>query len=85
MVGRGHNESLQLLIRLQHLFSVGDDPELSKPVTLDLVAWLSAWGDVLHLDETTLTAAKVIKAQAVKPLTLSPMEIRTFLVTLQPR
>ena len=62
-----------------------DDPTgLSKPASVDLTAWLAGWGRVLRIDETTLTAAEVIKPDTQGPVALNPMEIRTFLVTLQP-
>ena len=51
---------------------------------MDLTAWLAGWGRALRIDETTLTAAEVIKADMQGPVALNPMEIRTFLVTLQP-
>jgi hypothetical protein len=78
---------LQVLIRLQHLFSAEDDPggPLSQPVAIDLAAWLAGWlGRVLRIDETTLTAAAVIKTDVQNggALTIYPMEIRTFIVTL---
>ena len=77
--------TLKLLIRLQHLFSAEDDPDgLSKPVAVDLAAWLAPWGRVLSIDETTLTAAEVIGANVQGlPVTLSPMEIRTFICVMR--
>jgi hypothetical protein len=79
-----HNGTLELLVRLQHLFSSDDDPSgLSKPVSVELVAWLAVWGRVLRVDETTLSAAAVIGADLHGPITLSPMQIRTFIVTLR--
>jgi hypothetical protein len=78
------HDTLELLVRLQHLFSADDDPNgLSKPVTVDLAAWLAVWGRVLRADETTLSAAVVVGADLHGPITLRPMQIRTFIVTLR--
>ena len=45
---------LELVVRLQHMYSAEDDPaRLSKPATLNLKAWLSTWGDA-QITETTL-------------------------------
>ena len=79
------SSTLELLVRLQHLFSSDDDPSgLSKPVTVDLAAWLAVWGRVLRIDETTLSAAEVVGADLHLrgPITLNPIEIRTFIATL---
>ena len=77
---------LSLLVRLQHLFSKEDDPSaLSQPATVDLSAWLGSWlGDALHIEETTLTGGAISDSNAAgAPVTLQPMQIRTFLVTLK--
>jgi hypothetical protein len=51
---------------------------------VDLAAWLATWGQVLRIDETTLTAAEVIRADTRGSIALHPMQLRTFLVTLKP-
>ena len=80
--GTSTDREIELLIRLQHLFSAEDDPGgLSKPVAVDLREFLAPWGKVLQIDETTLTAAQVISADVSASLTLSPMEIRTFIAS----
>jgi hypothetical protein len=81
----GPINTVEVLVRLQHFLSAQDDPGgLSKPASVDLAAWLATWGQVLRIDETTLTAAEVIRADTRGSIALHPMQLRTFLVTLKP-
>eukprot|EP00729_Bicosta_minor_P015233 gene15233-31385_t len=84
---RSAHGEVELLVRFQHLFSVGEDTALSAPATVDVVGFLSRFGTVANMVETTLTAAKVINADCKQDLDagvlLQPMQIRTFVITLQ--
>ena len=86
VVGKDGASRLDLLVRLQHVFSTGESPTLSKPATVDLKAWLASnlgLGSVWRIDETTLSAGKVIAPDTHGVVTLAPMQIRTFIVRLQ--
>ena len=80
-----NNGTIELLVRLQHIFSADDDPKLSEPAQVNLFAWLSKLGTVSRIDETKLTAAEVIRSQLRGPVRLDPMQLRTFIVELLPR
>ena len=76
---------LELLVRLQHLYAVGEDAVLSQPATIDMAAFLAAALPGLKVGsvvETTLVAAKVINVAPGTRVTLEPLQIRTFLVTM---
>jgi hypothetical protein len=45
-----------------------------------LAAWL---GDAQQMQETTLTGGSVTDANAAAKVTLQPMQIRTFIVTVK--
>ncbi|XP_075403812.1 lysosomal alpha-mannosidase [Tenrec ecaudatus] len=91
-----------LLLRLEHQFAVGEDRNLSSPVTLDLQNLFSTF-TITRLQETTL-AANQLRTHASRlkwttnkgpatqsmpslpdptAITLQPMEIRTFLASVQ--
>ena len=94
-----------ILLRLAHLYEVGEDPVLSQNATVPL-AKLFSGRTVTAAVETTLTGAKPLTSVpqqtyvtdagdsytvpvlpsppsgASMDVTLSPMEIRTFLLTL---
>jgi hypothetical protein len=52
----------ELLVRLAHQFAVGEDPELSQPVTIDLFALLAAFQPTAA-DELTLSANQLKSEQ----------------------
>ncbi|KAJ3585771.1 hypothetical protein NHX12_014489 [Muraenolepis orangiensis] len=45
----------RILVRIMHLFEEGEDPELSKPVSVDLKEVLSGVGEVRAVEERSLT------------------------------
>lgn len=78
----GSGSSFQVVLRLQHLFCADEHvPLLSDPASVDVSQLLSGIGHVARMDETTLTAAKVTAANTASTVSLSPNEIKTFLVT----
>jgi hypothetical protein len=51
---------------------------------VDLPAWFAAWlGDAQQIQETTLTGGVVTDPNAAAQVTLEPMQMRTFLVTIK--
>jgi hypothetical protein len=84
--GGGGARRETLLVRLQHLFGEGEDAQLARPTSVDLVALLAPRWKVLHVDESTLTAGRVIgEGVDATALVLAPMQIRTFLVDVAVR
>ena len=73
---------VQLLVRLQHLYDVDEDPDgLSLPATVDVAQLLLPHGwRVARIDETSLSASRVIETGLNPMVTLMPMQIRTFIV-----
>uniref|UniRef100_A0A3P9D394 Alpha-mannosidase n=1 Tax=Maylandia zebra TaxID=106582 RepID=A0A3P9D394_9CICH len=81
----------RILLRIMHLFEEGEDPELSKPVTINLKEALQGMGEVKGVEERSLTGTwDVTSLQRWKwktrtrddnfTVTISPKEIRTFFV-----
>uniref|UniRef100_A0A3P8P858 Alpha-mannosidase n=1 Tax=Astatotilapia calliptera TaxID=8154 RepID=A0A3P8P858_ASTCA len=82
----------RILLRIMHLFEEGEDPELSKPVTINLKEALQGMGEVKGVEERSLTGTWDVtslqrwkwKTQRTRDdnftVTISPKEIRTFFV-----
>ncbi|ORC93241.1 lysosomal alpha-mannosidase precursor [Trypanosoma theileri] len=73
-----------LLLRLGHRYAVGEDPERSVDVKVELLALIAKvpWCTVSSVDEVSLTTVEVVKTD-VKTVTISPMDIRTFVYHLK--
>ena len=76
--------SLELILRFQHLYAVGEDATLSQPTVVNINAFLASISGglvVRSAAETTLTAANVIDpAPKLGEFALAPLEIRTLVV-----
>jgi len=73
--------SKSVILRLTHLYAINEDPNLSKPVSVDLNNIFSGV-KVNSVKETTLTANKDLTSVPVlAPVELSPKDIRTFVIT----
>jgi hypothetical protein len=72
-----------LLVRIQHLFAAGEDAILSLPAEADLSLVLGDRWRIKRVDETTLSAAKAVAEDVGSVVKLSPMQIRTFMVTAE--
>lgn len=68
------------LVRLQHLYAAGEDPVLSKPVSVDLQQLLRVPPSSCR--ETSLTGIYDVGVCPDGPVTLEAMDIRTFAVQL---
>uniref|UniRef100_A0A3B3TKP9 Alpha-mannosidase n=1 Tax=Poecilia latipinna TaxID=48699 RepID=A0A3B3TKP9_9TELE len=84
----------RVLLRLMHLFEEGEDPELSKPVTVNLKDVLKGLGEVRELEERSLTGTwNITTLQRWRwktrnqdfTVTISPKEIRTFFIHFSSR
>ena len=72
-----------LLVRLGHRFAVNESAALSTPVTVDLRGVFSATVRVFRIDEYSLMTTEVVHL-GIPSATIRPMDIRTFIYTLQP-
>jgi len=68
-----------VVLRLTHLFATGEDPNLSKPVTVDFTKLFSGVS-VTKVQETTLSANKNLGEPTLAPVVINPKEIRTFVI-----
>eukprot|EP00937_MAST-01D_sp_MAST-1D-sp2_P000930 g930.t1 len=76
-----------LLVRLQHLFHQGEDDALSMPASANLTALLSPRWRVVNVDETALSAGRVLQrdvGSGADAVHLQPGQIRSFVVTAHP-
>jgi lysosomal alpha-mannosidase len=74
-------DNSQMLIRLEHLFQKGEDVELSRPVTINLKDLFETF-DITSMSETSLTTLQTFPNSTRTSdltVTLSPMDIRTFI------
>ena len=87
------SSTTELIIRVQHLFAVGEDTTLSQSAVVDIRAFLASLTATAALPdglviknavETTLTAARVIDAAPkLGAFGLAPLEIRTLIVEVE--
>lgn len=80
--GPATQSNATILLRLQHIYARDEDVTQSRPAAVDVVAWLSGLWRVVHMDEMTLTAGKVLNQNVSPVVVLRPMQIRTFLVVV---
>ncbi|NXR53902.1 MA2B2 mannosidase, partial [Hippolais icterina] len=52
---QGDADFTRVLLRIRHLYEVGEDPVLSQPVVVDLKSLLKGLGSVMTVEERTLT------------------------------
>lgn len=79
----------KIMLRLMHIFEVDEDPILSQPVTVDLsTVFLNL--QIVDIEERTLTMNAAKNTQFKKAdggldlsITLTPMEIRSFLIVVK--
>lgn len=84
---RAPEGEVELLVRFQHLFGREDDAgSLTEPARVNVTAFLSCFGRLLDIRETTLTAAAFTNVDAhpsvFDAIQLQPLQIRTFLARL---
>jgi len=68
-----------VILRLTHLYAVGEDPVQSQPATIDLTKLFSGV-NVASVRETTLSANKDLSSSSLAPVVINPKEIRTFVI-----
>eukprot|EP00026_Physarum_polycephalum_P001546 Phypoly_transcript_01548.p1 GENE.Phypoly_transcript_01548~~Phypoly_transcript_01548.p1 ORF type:complete len:1071 (+),score=169.08 Phypoly_transcript_01548:77-3289(+) len=74
-----NSNTTQTILRLTHLFALGEDPILSKPATVDVATLFSNF-KITSFTEVTLTANQVIQSSAPTTVELTAKQIRTFIV-----
>ena len=72
-----------LIVRLGHRYAVNESASLSTPVTVDLRSIFSAAVRVFRVDEYSIMTTEVVHI-GIPSATIRPMDIRTFIYTLQP-
>jgi lysosomal alpha-mannosidase len=86
--------SAQYILRLHHIYQVGEDAVLSQPVTLDIASLLTGY-PIASIQETQLTAVvastreDAVEIYSDEPIAsiniiLNPTEIRTFIISTKP-
>ena len=90
------SDTTSLLIRLEHLFDIGEDGDYSRPLTVDLGSLFPTL-EVVEARETLLGANIDLSSQIdrlqwgqsqttltqQRIVTLRPMQIRTFILTVR--
>ena len=71
------------LIRLEHIFQLGEHSTLSQSATVDMAILCEALGTLVDIRETTLGANVYLYELQGNNVTLDPMDIRTFIVEIQ--
>jgi len=86
----------RVILRFAHIFAVNEDPELSKPATLNFGSLFSDWA-VSDIDERSLTLMEPVEdmqrlewetnplARRNSAITIQPMDLRSFTVNLTPK
>ncbi|XP_053921874.1 epididymis-specific alpha-mannosidase isoform X2 [Cuculus canorus] len=59
---QGDADFSRVLLRIRHLYEVGEDPVLSQPVTVNLKSLLKGLGSVMLVEERSLTGTWDVKA-----------------------
>ena len=72
----------KVLLRLENIYAVDEDPDLSKPATVDLTTLFKDL-KVTAVQELSLAANTVINDSASTTVTLNAQEIKTFQLTVQ--
>jgi len=75
-----NDTSTAVIIRLTHLFAIGENPTESLPVVLDLSSLFQY--PITKLTQTTLSANKVLGPSGTTVI-INPKEILTFLIEFQ--
>eukprot|EP01105_Mastigella_eilhardi_P016133 TRINITY_DN3694_c0_g1_i2.p1 TRINITY_DN3694_c0_g1~~TRINITY_DN3694_c0_g1_i2.p1 ORF type:complete len:572 (+),score=129.72 TRINITY_DN3694_c0_g1_i2:1831-3546(+) len=75
-------DGLHTLLRLHHLFAVGEDTRLSEPATVDLRRLFADWA-ITQATEVSLSGNHVLgRLGNATKITLQPMDVRTFAISM---